>query len=245
MKLITLAFALILSTFAFANDALIDAVKYKSLKEVKVLLDEGADPNTIDKNEDNGRVKPIIFHAVERERINVLKLLIKYGADLSLTKTANGVYANTILMVTVRKLALRESKGRMSEILTLLLNKEFEINKEKTKFEIDLYQKGGIDGSRDMLSVIVVNGRDVDLLSQVYSHKNISPIGFHHRNSYLRRSIATGSVDFLNLYLEFNADKVSRGAAKRALEQISSSSTSNLNLVNTELRQRLRSIAFD
>jgi hypothetical protein len=244
MKLFTLIILALSSFSAFSNASLVDAIEYGSLKSVKSLLDSGVDPNSIDEGYGAGKSKPVIFYAIENERIDVLKLLLSYGADVNVEKTGDGVINNSLLMVAVRKLALRESKGKMSSIISLLLDGEFELETKRYTFELNPYTLGGGTGRRDVISVILSTGFDLSILTMIYSHKNIDPLKFQHRDGFLRRAIRIGKVEALNLYLEYNAPRVTKKAAKKALETLNLKYTTDFTLISTELNQRLREIAF-
>lgn len=244
VTLITLFVMSIVSTsFAHEND-FIDAIKYKPLKTVKKMLDEGADPNTVWIGKADQKVKPAVFFALESERVSVLKLLIIYGADLNVTKTGDGIIDNNLLMVAFRRLGRKEARGKTTEIIKLLLDKEFEVAGKRYTFDFNPYARGGVDGDRDAVSIIYKNFADVDSLTLLYTHKNIEAGKFKHRKKYITQSIAKGNINFLNRYLEFNADRVSSNEAKKALEKMSLKYADDLSIVNAELSQRLREIAF-
>ena len=67
------------------------ASKYGSKEAVKYLLDLGADPNGLA----SWAVRPA-HEAVQQGRVNILKILQHYGADLSLTNSAGGQPLSTL-----------------------------------------------------------------------------------------------------------------------------------------------------
>jgi hypothetical protein len=62
--------------------------------------------------------------------------------------------------------------------------------------------------------------------------------------SYVKKAIKTWELEDLNTYLESNSQLVSKTIAKEALEILNLEYVKNPAIINTELNQRLRNIAF-
>lgn len=224
---------------------LIDAVKFNDLETLKELLANGADPNTIDRGRNGNRVKPIIFYALEREGLEVFKLLLSYGANAQVNKTANGVFNNNLLMVAFRKHARNQGKGKMSKLIKILLAGEFEIEDKKYTFTYNPYAIGGINNDRDAVSSIFKNSDNGNSLELLYTHAGIEPTNFLHKRGYIVGAAARGEVEFLNTYIEFNSERVTKSQAKKALEKLTLlNNEDGHRTVHLELIQRLREIAF-
>jgi hypothetical protein len=247
MKLVIL-FVMILSTLSISalahDDRFIDAIKFSSLKKVKRMLDNGANPNHVWIGKADQKSKPAIFFALESERIEMFKLLVIYGADVNVKKSGDGVRENNLLMVAFRKYGRRETQGKMVKLIKLLLDGEFDVSGKRYTFDFNPYARGGMDGQRDAISVIHKNFGRVESLGLLYTHKNIEPTKFGHKRNYITLSIRRGYIDFLNLYLEFNSDRIDSKLAKRALEILNLEYSKKPELVDMELTERLRSIAF-
>jgi hypothetical protein len=61
---------------------------------------------------------------------------------------------------------------------------------------------------------------------------------------YVKQSIQNWKLEELNTYLELNSKLVSKITAKQALQDLNMEYTKNPSIINTELNQRLRNIAF-
>lgn len=246
MKLVILL-TLILSSLslAFAHDnKLIEAVKSGSLKKVKNMLDNGYDANYVWTGKADQKNKPVIFFALESERVEMFKLLVIYGADTNAKKTGDGVVENNLLMVALRKYGKNETKGKMVKLIKLLLDGEFTVSGKRYTFDFNPYARGGVNGQRDAVSVIHKNFGKVDSLGLLYTHSKIDPKLFGHKRNYITLSVKRGYIDFLNLYLEFNSERVDSTLAERALELLSIEYSKKPEIVDTELIERLRAIAF-
>ena len=224
---------------------LIDAIKMNDIAKFKELLADGADPNTIHKGKNGTKIKPVLFIALEYENLEAFKLLLSYGADANSVKTAGGVFDNNLLMVAFRKHARREGKGKLTKFIKIMLDQKYVLDDKEHTFSMDPYAIGGIDGYRDVVSAIHKSGSNAESLALLYSHSDINPKKFVYKKNYITRSAILGDVDFLNLYLEFNAEKVNPRHAKKALEYLSEKfNDEEHKTANMELIQRLREIAY-
>jgi ankyrin repeat protein len=242
MKLVILGI-FILSTFSsltsFAHsDSFIDSVENATLREVKAMLDNGSNPNY------SFDGKPVIFFAVEAARVEMFKLLIMYGADVNAKKTSDGVVNNNLLMSAIKAHAKNDSKLKMTKIINTLLDNEFIVANKKYLLNFNPYGLGGIDNKRDVVSVIAQSSGSANSLELVYNHKKIDPSKFSFRSIDLQSLVENGNTRFLNLYLQYNSNKVSASLALDSLETLSFDFSNNPALVNTELIGRLRNIAF-
>ena len=241
MKLVILAL-FVLTTFSVSSfahsDSYIDSVENASLREVKLTLDNGANPNYIF----NG--KPVVFFAVESGRVEVFKMLIMYGANINAKKTSDGVVNNNLLMTAIRKHSKEEYKLEMLKIINILLDDEFIVAGNKYTLGFNPYALGGVDNKRDVVSVIAQSSASANSLELIYSHKKVDPTKFSFRPIDLYSLVENGSIKFLNKYLEYNSKKISANQAKESLESLSLGYSNNPDLINTELIQRFRSIAY-
>ena len=185
----------------------------------------------------------VIFYALEYEHLEAFKLLLSYGADANAKKTADVVIDNNLLMVAFRKHARREGKGNLTKFIKIMLDGEYKLDGQKHAVEMNPYARGGVDGYRDVVSVIHKNGNNADSLALLYSHTDIDPKKFNHRRNYITRSAIQGDVDFLNLYLEFNAQRVNKRHASLALDYLKEKHKEDSHKTeNLELETRLKEI---
>lgn len=227
------------------DQELVDAIKRNDLEKLKELLEDGVDPNTIHKGKLGGKDKPVLFLALEHQNMDAFKMLLAYGADPQPEKTSDLVFENNLIMVAFRMHARLEGEGKLTSLIKILLDKEFEYEDKKHTFEFNPYALGGFDGHRDIVSVIHKNNANSESLSLLYSHPNIDPKKFVHKRNYIVGSAIRGEVDFLNLYLEFNAEKVNPKHAQKALEYLSEKFNEEKHkTANLELIERLREIAY-
>lgn len=225
---------------------LVDAIRRNDISKVSELLADGVDPNTIHKGKSGNKIKPVLFIAMEYENLEIFKLLLSYGADANATKTANGVFENNLLMVAFRKHARREGKGNLTKFIKVMLDQKFTLDDKEYTFDMNPYAVGGVDNYRDIVSVIHKNGSNAESLALLYSHRDIDPKKFIHKKNYITGSAIRGEVDFLNLYLEFNAQRVNKRHAKKALEYLTLKfSDEDHKTANLELIERLREIAYN
>lgn len=226
------------------EEELISAIKANNLEKLKELLADGADPNTIHRGINGNKIKPVLFIAMEYENLEAFKLLLSYGANANATKTADGVFDNNLLMVAFRRHARNEGKGKLTRFINIMLNQKYVLDDKEYSFDLNSYAIGGIDAYRDVVSIIHKNGSNAESLALLYSHPNIDPKKFIYKKNYITGSAIRGEVDFLNLYLEFNAEKVNPRHAKKALEYLSEKfNNEEHKTANMELIQRLREIA--
>ena len=197
---------LILSSLslAFAHEnKFVDAVKYSPLKKVKKMLDNGYDANYTWTGKTDQKNKPVIFFALESERVEMFKLLLVYGADVNATKTGDGVVENNLLMVALRKYGRNETKGGMAKLIKLLLDGEFAVSGKRYTFDFNPYARGGVNGQRDAVSVIHKNLGSVESLGLLYTHSKVDPKRFGYKRNYITLSVKRGYIDFLNLYCRY------------------------------------------
>lgn len=223
---------------------LVNAIKNNDIEKLKVLLADGVDPNTIYKGKHGQKEKPVIFYALEYEHLEAFKLLLSYGANGNAVKTADAVVDNNLLMVAFRKHARKEGKGNLTKFIKIMLDGKYELEGKQYSVEIDPYARGGIDGYRDIVSVIHKNGSNAESLSLLYSHSSVVPTKFIHKRNYLVGSAIREEFDFLNIYLDFNSKRISKKHAQKALDYLKMKNDSKEhNTERLEVIQRLEAIA--
>jgi len=241
MKLVTLVLFLF-SSISFASDLdFINAVRLGKLAEVKILLDKGANPDTLYTGINGEESRSALYFAVENEKVDMVKILIMYGADVNLLTKNNQLEDINLLMFAVQKYANYEGQGRMAEIIKLLIAQKFKVAGKEYKFKTDLYFNNGKD---DLVSLIAKSNNKVDALGLLYSAKKIDIGAFEHKDILVLKAAENGNINFLNIYLEFNSKKVDSETAKKSLILLSSQFSESPKLVNIELIERLREIAF-
>lgn len=241
MKLVTLALFL-LSSICFAHELeFINSVRLGKLSQLKTYLDQGVDPNTSYTGINGEEEKAAVFFAIENEKVDALKLLLIYGADINKTAKNNKFEEVSPLMFAVQKYANFEGQGKMAEIIKLLISQKFKVAGKEYRFKTDLYFNNGKD---DLVSTIAKSNNRVDALGLLYSSKNINISKFIHNDLLVIKAVENGNINFLNIYLEFNSKKVDSDTAKKSLVLLSSQFGDSPKLVNLELIERLRKIAF-
>ncbi len=246
MKLVTFVFSFLIgfSAVSFANDtSIISAFESGSLRELKSALDQGVNPNSSWLDETGVNDKPALFYALEAERLDAFKLLIMYGADVNKISSGEGFTNNNLLMVAIRKFARNEGRGRLAKIIKLLLDRRFEVAGKVYEFKFNPYARGGAKGNEDAISVALNNDLEVDSLGLLYSHKNINPNLFIHKDEYLINGINKQQNEVLNLYLNFNSTRVGVAIASNSLVLMEKNAVTDKGAPALELFIRLQYLA--
>ena len=181
------------------------AIFHDDQEELQYLLENGADPNI--KNIFN---RSSLDSAVKRGRENMIELLLKHGAELSLDNLKsiyNKFSIRTYNLALERFLEINHKDGSNPANIGYLINKFISIN------NIDgikiLFSKGGsLDATFSEFPIEVAIESDnleafkllLDNISDINSRK------LYHKVPLLLSAIAKGNAEFVKLLLEKGAD---------------------------------------
>jgi len=186
--------------FPACVDSLINAVVDGDTEIVKILLKNGANPNSyysyIDKNEDlndeyrlSYKVPPCVnncalLHACEEGRTEIVELLIEYGADINFNTDKNKeIYHFEIEELTP---IMKASHNDNNEIVLLLLNKGADIKNYGDKLLFNAVNNGSIE----IIKILLERGVDIKKCC----------------DRLLLNAVKNGHLEIIKLLLECGAD---------------------------------------
>ena len=130
------------------NTPLFYSCMYDFIDNARVLLENGADPNILGTKQT--KMKSPLACACEEENMDLIKLLVKYGAKIKLCYTDN----KYILLYLLRNVNIKDSKSRI-QASNLLLDYAFHNNCDMMEALID----AGVDvNSEDSMGNPILHG---------------------------------------------------------------------------------------